>query len=145
MQLIDEIGFDTSFSFVYSRRPGTPAADLTDDTPQTLKLQRLQRLQARINEQAAEIARGMVGTTQIVVVEGTSRKDSNELMGRTDNNRIVNFPAPVRLIGQLVPIRITQALTNTLRGEVIMTAESSHGSGDFAARSPSTNTHQGPA
>ena len=123
MQLIDDIGFDTSFSFVYSRRPGTPAADLADDTPQTLKLQRLQKLQARINEQAANIAQGMVGTTQVVLVEGTSRKDEKELMGRTDNNRIVNFPAPARLIGQMVPIRITQALTNTLRGEVVMTAE----------------------
>ena len=123
MQLIDDIGFDTSFSFVYSRRPGTPAADLADDTPQTLKLQRLQKLQARINEQAANIAQGMVGTTQVVLVEGTSRKDDKELMGRTDNNRIVNFPAPARLIGQMVPIRITQALTNTLRGEVVMTAE----------------------
>ena len=123
MQLIDEIGFDTSFSFVYSRRPGTPAADLTDDTPQTLKLQRLQQLQARINEQATSIAQGMVGSTQVVLVEGTSRKDDKELMGRTDNNRIVNFPAPARLIGQMVPIRITQALTNTLRGEVVLTAE----------------------
>ena len=123
MQLIEDIGFDTSFSFVYSRRPGTPAADLADDTPQTLKLQRLQKLQARINEQAANIAQGMVGTTQVVLVEGTSRKDEKELMGRTDNNRIVNFPAPARLIGQMVPIRITQALTNTLRGEVVMTAE----------------------
>ncbi len=123
MQLIDEIGFDTSFSFVYSRRPGTPAADLSDDTPQTLKLQRLQRLQSRINEQAAEIARNMVGSIQLVLVEGTSRKNNSELMGRTDNNRIVNFPAPARLIGQMVPIRIVQALTNTLRGEVVMTAE----------------------
>ena len=126
MQLIDEIGFDTSFSFVYSRRPGTPAADLTDETPQTLKLQRLQKLQARINEQASEIARNMVGTTQLVLVEGTSRKDEDELMGRTENNRIVNFPAPARLVGQMVPVRITQALTNTLRGEVVLTADDEH-------------------
>jgi len=123
MQLIDEVGFDTSFSFVYSRRPGTPAADLTDETPQTLKLERLQKLQARINEQASEIARNMVGTTQLVLVEGPSRKDENELMARTENNRIVNFPAPARLIGQMVPVRITQALTNTLRGEVVLTAD----------------------
>lgn len=123
MQLIDEIGFDTSFSFVYSRRPGTPAADLTDETPQTLKLERLQKLQARINEQASEIARNMVGTTQLVLVEGTSRKDKSELMARTENNRIVNFPAPTRLIGHMVPVRITQALTNTLRGEVVLTAD----------------------
>ena len=123
MQLIDEVGFDTSFSFVYSRRPGTPAADLTDETPQTLKLERLQKLQARINEQASEIARNMVGTTQLVLVEGTSRKDKSELMARTENNRIVNFPAPTRLIGHMVPVRITQALTNTLRGEVVQTAD----------------------
>jgi len=119
MRLIDEVGFDTSFSFVYSRRPGTPAADLADDTPQTVKLARLQRLQALINDQAAAISQCMVGTTQRVIVEGPSRKDPNELMGRTENNRIVNFPAPARLVGQVADIRITTALSHTLRGEVV--------------------------
>jgi tRNA-2-methylthio-N6-dimethylallyladenosine synthase len=120
MKLIDDVGFDTSFSFVYSRRPGTPAADLADDTPQAVKLQRLQRLQARIAEQAAAIAQAMVGTTQRVLVEGPSRRDPNELMGRTENNRIVNFPAPARLVGQMVDVVITQAYPNSLRARVAM-------------------------
>lgn len=118
MKLIDEIGFDTSFSFVYSRRPGTPAADLTDDTPQTLKLQRLQKLQARINEQAHAIAQSMIGSTQIILVEGTSTRDVNELSGRTENNRIVNFAGHPRLIGQMIDVVITDAMTNTFRGRV---------------------------
>ena len=118
MTLIDEIGFDTSFSFVYSRRPGTPAADLADDTPQAVKLQRLQRLQARINEQAHAIARSMVGSTQKILVEGTSTRDPNELSGRTENNRIVNFQGPKRLIGQMIDVVITEAMTNTFRGRV---------------------------
>jgi len=122
LQLIEDIGFDASFSFVYSRRPGTPAADLTDDTPQEVKLKRLQRLQAQIDKQAFAISQAMVGSIQRVVVEGVSRKDPNELMGRTENNRIVNFPAPARLIGQLADIRITAANPHTLRGEV-MTVE----------------------
>ncbi|CAM3478428.1 tRNA (N6-isopentenyl adenosine(37)-C2)-methylthiotransferase MiaB [Bordetella sputigena] len=120
MKLIDDVGFDTSFSFVYSRRPGTPAADLADDTPQALKLQRLQRLQARIAEQASAISRAMIGTTQRVLVEGPSRRDPNELMGRTENNRIVNFAAPPRLIGHMVDIVITEAYPNSLRGRVAM-------------------------
>lgn len=118
MKLIEEIGFDTSFSFVYSRRPGTPAADLSDDTPQTVKLQRLQRLQALINEQAHAIARSMVGSTQRILVEGTSTRDPNELSGRTENNRIVNFPGHPRLIGQMIDVVITDAMTNTFRGRV---------------------------
>ncbi|MGO4401584.1 tRNA (N6-isopentenyl adenosine(37)-C2)-methylthiotransferase MiaB [Achromobacter sp. PAB15] len=118
MKLIEDVGFDTSFSFVYSRRPGTPAADLTDDTPQDVKLRRLQRLQALINEQAATIARNMVGTRQRLLVEGPSRRDPNELMGRTENNRIVNFAAPARLIGQMVDVIITKAHTNSLRARV---------------------------
>ncbi|MGN6459115.1 MAG: tRNA (N6-isopentenyl adenosine(37)-C2)-methylthiotransferase MiaB [Achromobacter mucicolens] len=118
LKLIEDVGFDTSFSFVYSRRPGTPAADLTDDTPQDVKLRRLQRLQALINEQAATIARNMVGTRQRLLVEGPSRRDPNELMGRTENNRIVNFPAPARLIGQMVDVIITAAHTNSLRARV---------------------------
>ena len=118
MKLIDEIGFDTSFSFVYSRRPGTPAADLVDDTPQTIKLQRLQKLQARINEQANAIAQSMVGSTQRILVEGTSTRDANELSGRTENNRIVNFAGHPRLIGQMIDVVITDAMTNTFRGRV---------------------------
>jgi len=123
MKLIEEVGFDTSFSFVYSRRPGTPAADLTDDTPQTVKLQRLQRLQARINEQAHAIARSMVGSTQRILVEGTSTRDPNELSGRTENNRIVNFPGHPRLIGQMIDVVITDAMTNTFRGRVAIQDE----------------------
>ncbi len=123
MKLIEEVGFDTSFSFVYSRRPGTPAADLTDDTPPTVKLQRLQRLQARINEQAHAIARSMVGSTQRILVEGTSTRDPNELCGRTENNRIVNFPGHPRLIGQMIDVVITDAMTNTFRGRVAIQDE----------------------
>jgi tRNA-2-methylthio-N6-dimethylallyladenosine synthase len=123
MKLIAEVGFDTSFSFVYSRRPGTPAADLTDDTPQTVKLQRLQRLQALINEQAHAIARSMVGSTQRILVEGTSTRDPNELSGRTENNRIVNFPGHPRLIGQMIDVVITDAMTNTFRGRVAIQDE----------------------
>ena len=118
MQLIEDIGFDTSFSFIYSRRPGTPAADLSDDTPDDVKLQRLQRLQATIGEQAAKISGAMVGTQQTILVEGPSRRDANELMGRTENNRIVNFAGSSRLIGQMIDVRITQAYTNSLRAEV---------------------------
>ncbi|MCQ9617168.1 tRNA (N6-isopentenyl adenosine(37)-C2)-methylthiotransferase MiaB [Paenalcaligenes niemegkensis] len=123
MQLIRDVGFDTSFSFVYSRRPGTPAADLHDDTSKETKFERLHRLQALINEQANAISESMVGTEQQVLIERLSRRDDSELMGRTENNRIVNFPANSRLIGQMVTVRITQALTNTLRGEIV-TAES---------------------
>ncbi len=123
MKLIAEVGFDTSFSFVYSRRPGTPAADITDDTPQTVKLQRLQRLQALINEQAHAIARSMVGSTQRILVEGTSTRDPNELSGRTENNRIVNFPGHPRLIGQMIDVEITDAMTNTFRGRVAIQDE----------------------
>ncbi|KAG4081058.1 hypothetical protein HA402_010229 [Bradysia odoriphaga] len=118
IKLIEDVGFDTAFSFVYSRRPGTPAADLNDDTPQDLKLRRLQRLQALINDQAAAIAQAMVGTRQRVLVEGPSRRDPNEMMGRSENNRIVNFPAPASLIGHMIDVIITQANTNSLRARV---------------------------
>jgi len=123
LRLIEEVGFDTAFSFVYSRRPGTPAADLHDDTPQDLKLKRLQRLQALINTQAAAIAQSMVGTTQRLLVEGVSRRDSNELMGRTENNRIVNFAAPAQLIGQMIDVVITEAYPNSLRARVADVAD----------------------
>ena len=119
MRLIAEVGFDASFSFVYSPRPGTPAADLADDTPHDEKMQRLYRLQDQINSQAAAISATMVGSVQRVLVEGPSKKDPNELMGRTENNRIVNFPAPARLMGQFVDVTITQAMPHSLRGEVV--------------------------
>ena len=125
MRLVDEIGFDASFSFVYSRRPGTPAADLADDTPHEIKLARLQRLQAAINDHAARISESMVGSTQSILVEGPSKKDADELMGRTGNNRIVNFAAgdgQAQLIGRLVDVRIVQALPHSLRGELPATA-----------------------
>ena len=118
LQLIRDVGFDTSFSFVYSRRPGTPAADLEDTTPQAVKLERLHRLQALINEQAHAISQSMVGTVQHVLVEKPSRKNSAELSGRTENNRIVNFPGQARLIGQMINVRITEAMPNSLRGEI---------------------------
>ncbi len=118
MKLIDDVGFDASFSFLYSARPGTPAADMADATPQDLKVQRLMRLQARIEEQAQVISRAMVGTVQRVLVEGHARKDATELAGRTDNNRVVNFVGGVRLIGQYVDVTITAAFPHSLRGKV---------------------------
>ena len=119
MKLIDDVKFDASFSFIYSKRPGTPAANLPDDTPQEVKLTRLQELQARIETEAQRISQAMTGTVQRVLVEGTSRKNAAELMARTDNNRIVNFAAPLRLVGQMVDVKITEALPHSLRGEVI--------------------------
>lgn len=121
MQLIRDVGFDTSFSFVYSRRPGTPAADLTDEVSKEEKFDRLYRLQALVNEQADKISQEMIGTEQLVLVERLSRRDEAEIMGRTENNRIVNFPGNARLIGQMVKVRITEALTNTLKGEMVIT------------------------
>ncbi len=118
MRLIDDIGFDASFSFLYSRRPGTPAAALPDDTPQEVKLARLQRLQARIEQQAQVISRGMVGKRQRVLVEGAAKKDAAELCGRTANNRVVNFPGARDLLGRLVDVTITAALPHSLRGEL---------------------------
>lgn len=119
MKLIDDVGFDGSFSFVYSARPGTPAADLADDTPQDVKLARLARLQKRIDEQAQAVSQTMVGTVQRILVEGHARKDATELAGRTDNNRVVNFPGAARLINQFIDVRITGALPHSLRGEVV--------------------------
>jgi tRNA-2-methylthio-N6-dimethylallyladenosine synthase len=118
MKLIEDVGFDASFSFLYSRRPGTPAAELHDDTPHEIKLARLQRLQAKIDRQSQAISRNMVGTRQSVLVEGESRKSAAELCGRTANNRMVNFAGPRRLIGQFVDVTITAALSHSLRGEV---------------------------
>ncbi|HPT49099.1 MAG TPA: tRNA (N6-isopentenyl adenosine(37)-C2)-methylthiotransferase MiaB [Accumulibacter sp.] len=123
MKLIDEVGFDASFSFLYSARPGTPAADLADDTSQEDKLGRLLRLQKRIDELAQAVSLAMVGTIQRVMVEGLSRKDKAELAGRTDNNRIVNFAAPAsdpaQWIHRFVDVRITAALPHSLRGELV--------------------------
>ena len=118
MRLAQEVNFDASFSFVYSRRPGTPTASLDDDTPQEVKLERLQRLQRQLDGQAQAISQAMVGSTQRVLVEGRAKKDANEVSGRTPNNRVVNFPGPARLIGHLVDVRITAALPHSLRGEV---------------------------
>jgi len=118
MTLIDEVGFDASFSFLYSRRPGTPAAELPDPTPHDVKLERLQRLQARINLQAQTLSRGMIGTRQSLLIEGASRKDAAELCGRTASNRMVNFPGPQDLIGRFVNVTITAARSHTLRGEL---------------------------
>jgi tRNA-2-methylthio-N6-dimethylallyladenosine synthase len=125
MALIEEIGFDSSFSFVFSPRPGTPAANLADDTPQTVKLKRLQHLQATIEANVRRISASREGTVQRILVEGPSRKSAAELMGRTECNRIVNFdggPASGRLVGQMIDVRITQALPHSLRGEVVVGA-----------------------
>ncbi|WP_407279720.1 tRNA (N6-isopentenyl adenosine(37)-C2)-methylthiotransferase MiaB [Aromatoleum evansii] len=119
MKLIDEVGFDASFSFVYSPRPGTPAADLEDPVPQETKLRWLARLQKRIDEQAQAISQAMVGRVERVLVEGHARKDETELAGRTANNRVVNFPGNARLIGQFVDVTITAALPHSLRGEIV--------------------------
>ncbi len=119
MKLIDEIGFDHSFSFIYSARPGTPASSFPDDVPMEVKKARLARLQARILEQAAAISAAMVGTTQTVLVERPSRKDPGIMAGRTENNRVVNFRADPALIGEFVSVRITEALPNSLRGEFV--------------------------
>ena len=116
MNLIEEIGFDHSFSFVYSARPGTPAADIPDETPEAQKKERLQILQQRINQQAMEISRRMVGTTQRVLVTGPSKKDPGQLQARTENNRVVNFRGDYDLIGGFVDVEITEALPNSLRG-----------------------------
>jgi tRNA-2-methylthio-N6-dimethylallyladenosine synthase len=118
LQLVKDVYFDQSFSFVYSRRPGTPAADLVDDTNQELKLARLARLQKLIDGQATEISTAMLGSTQRILVEGVSRKNANELMGRTENMRTVNFQGHPRLIGQMIDIEITQVMAHSLRGEV---------------------------
>ncbi len=119
MKLIDEIGFDNSFSFLYSPRPGTPAAELKDDTPHEVKAARLKRLQDRIMEQEAAVAQAMLGTTQRALVEGVSKKDSREVAARTDNNRVVNFRGKSDLIGQFVEVKITQVVRHTLRGELV--------------------------
>ena len=119
MKLIEDIGFDASFSFIFSARPGTPAAALHDDTPHEAKLARLQALQARLEDNVRRYSLAMQDTVQRILVEGRSRKSAAELMGRTECNRIVNFPGAPRLIGQLIDVRITQAMPHSLRAEVV--------------------------
>jgi tRNA-2-methylthio-N6-dimethylallyladenosine synthase len=119
MKLIDEVGFDQSFSFIYSRRPGTPASNFPDDTPVEDKKARLSRLQARIEENARAISESMVGSTQRILVERPAKRGEGELAGRTENNRVVNFPGHDRLIGAFVDVRITEARPHSLRGEFI--------------------------
>jgi len=119
MQLIETVGYDLSFSFIYSPRPGTPASDLEDDVPMDVKKARLQRLQKRITEMAMEISHNMVGTVQTVLVDRAARKDQNQISGRTENNRVVNFDGDQSLIGQFVDVEITEALPNSLRGMMV--------------------------
>ena len=119
MALVEEIGFDDSYSFLYSPRPGTRAAALPDDTPQGVKLERLKRLQAQIDRQARAISDAMVGTVQRVLIEGPSRKDADEMAGRSTNNRTVNFAGSTTMAGTFADVRITQALSHSLRGELV--------------------------
>lgn len=119
MELIEGVNFDDSFSFIYSPRPGTPAAALFDETPYETKLKRLQRLQGKINQQAQAISQRMVGSRQRILIEGLSKKDSGELCGRTDNNRMVNFAGDPAKIGHFINVHITAALSHSLRGEIV--------------------------
>jgi tRNA-2-methylthio-N6-dimethylallyladenosine synthase len=124
MALIEEIGFDQSFSFIYSRRPGTPAASVADDVPHAVKQARLERLQAHIDAHSLSISRSMVGSLQRVLVERPSKKDPCQLAGRTANNRWVNFDGPASLIGRFADVRVTEALANSLRGRLAVTERS---------------------
>jgi tRNA-2-methylthio-N6-dimethylallyladenosine synthase len=119
MNFIEEIGFDLSFSFIYSQRPGTPAADLADDVPVEVKKLRLERFQQRINEMTAAISQAMIGSVQTVLVEGQSKKNPLQMQGRTENNRVVNFIGHPRLAGQFVDVLIAEALPNSLRGRLL--------------------------
>ncbi len=121
MKLVEEIGFDDSYSFMYSPRPGTPAAGYADQVPLETRQARLSRLQAAIEASAKVISQSMVGGVERILVEGSSRKHTGELAGRTSNNRVVNFPGPSRLIGKLMDVHITAALAHTLRGEASVT------------------------
>ncbi|WP_298429548.1 TRAM domain-containing protein, partial [Ottowia sp.] len=121
MKLIDDVGYDASFSFIFSPRPGTPAANLADDTPHAVKLKRLQHLQATVEQNVRAISASRVGTVQRILVEGPSKKNPQELMGRTECNRIVNFdggPNSQRLVGQMIDVVVTEALPHSLRGRV---------------------------
>jgi tRNA-2-methylthio-N6-dimethylallyladenosine synthase len=122
MKMVEELNFDNSFSFVFSPRPGTPAANLADDTAPEVKLQRLQRLQALLDKNLKQISANMLGSTQQILVEGASKRDPNEMQGRTENNRVVNFIAgenQERLIGQLIDVKITDVYSYSLRGEMM--------------------------
>ncbi|HWV62430.1 MAG TPA: TRAM domain-containing protein, partial [Oxalicibacterium sp.] len=124
MKLIADVGYDNSFSFIFSPRPGTPAANLEDDTPYEIKLARLQRLQAAIDANTRRYSEEMVGTVQRILVESASKKEDGDLQGRTENNRVVNFaggPHADRLIGRMVDVTITQSHGYTLRGEIVVT------------------------
>jgi tRNA-2-methylthio-N6-dimethylallyladenosine synthase len=121
MKLIDDVKFDESFSFIYSPRPGTPASDLPDETPYRIKLARLHKLQEKIRFNAQAINQDMIGSIQRVLVEGPSKKDPNEFSGRTDNNRVVNFAGSTDLVGSFIDIKITEALSHTLRGAIAIT------------------------
>jgi tRNA-2-methylthio-N6-dimethylallyladenosine synthase len=120
MKLINDVKFDQSFSFIYSKRPGTPAANIEDEIPMSVKKERLYRLQETINGFASEISQAMVGTVQNVLVEGLSKKDDKQLAGRTENNRVVNFDGNPRLIGKLLDVEIIQAVRNSLKGKLII-------------------------
>jgi tRNA-2-methylthio-N6-dimethylallyladenosine synthase len=119
LDLTEEIGFDQSFSFIYSRRPGTPAASLPDDVTSGVKSQRLARLQVMLDSQARAISRAMVGSVQRVLVERPSRRDARQLAGRTENNRWVNFDGSADLINRFVDVEITEAMNNSLRGRLM--------------------------
>ncbi|MFA6061008.1 MAG: tRNA (N6-isopentenyl adenosine(37)-C2)-methylthiotransferase MiaB [Gallionella sp.] len=123
LKLIDDIGFDNSFSYLFSPRPGTPAAEMRDDTPHEIKAARLKRLQDRISEQESGVAAAMLGTVQRVLVEGVSKKDVLELAGRTDNNRVVNFRGSPGMIGRFVDVNVTEVVRHTLRGELAIVAD----------------------
>jgi tRNA-2-methylthio-N6-dimethylallyladenosine synthase len=129
MKLIEDVGYDASFSFIFSPRPGTPAANLADETPHAVKLERLHAVQALLNSQVEAISQSRVGTVQRILVEGPSRKSAEELMGRTECNRIVNFPTGPgrdRLVGQMLDVRIVSALPHSLRGEVVVSADAAY-------------------
>jgi tRNA-2-methylthio-N6-dimethylallyladenosine synthase len=136
MKLVEDVRFDGAFSFIYSARPGTPAAALPDTTPHAVKLERLQRLQGRVQEIAHEYAAAMVGARERVLVEGPSRKDANELAARTENNRIVNFPGPAALAGRYVEVEVTHAHPHSLRGRWV---------GSTASTQPGSTALQEPA
>ena len=123
MKLVEDVGFDASFSFIFSARPGTPAAEMADDAPYETKLERLHRLQARIAELEQQVSAAMAGSVQRVVVENISRKDANELAGRTENNRVVNFPGSPGMLGRYVDVRILSGTMHTLRGELVIQHE----------------------
>jgi tRNA-2-methylthio-N6-dimethylallyladenosine synthase len=135
MKLIEDVGFDDSFSFIYSQRPGTPAAELPDDTPYEIKQERLQKIQEKIKCQASAASKRMIGTVQRILVEGISKKNSEELCGRTDNNRMVHFAGDLTITGHFIDVKITSALSKSLRGEIVRDTtaipSSSEGRGHF--------------